>query len=251
MNDNVELIKRDGMCIQLSDTYETSELVTRKYNDNYNENTKNKTNNIEYYFKFGLHICFHILFLSLLEPLLFFNYVVIMENKILKTEFNNLITSFSNTLLSNHNTVRNDIYYKYLIDALVNKDIYIGEFIYNLQEQSTNSRMITNKLNNELEKKAFIFFYVILFITCMYYCIFQYIYRKKHLLKKILLKHLGLIIFLFLYELWFFQNIILNYSLISQQELVNYLTQCFLNNLFINYPETSCILHNVTLTCNS
>ena len=233
MNDNVELIKRDGMCIQLSDTYETSELVTRKYNDNYNENTKNKTNNIEYYFKFGLHICFHILFLSLLEPLLFFNYVVIMENKILKTEFNNLITSFSNTLLSNHNTVRNDIYYKYLIDALVNKDIYIGEFIYNLQEQSTNSRMITNKLNNELEKKAFIFFYVILFITCMYYCIFQYIYRKKHLLKKILLKHLGLIIFLFLYELWFFQNIILNYSLISQQELVNYLTQCFLNNLFI------------------
>ena len=57
--------------------------------------------------------------------------------------------------------------------------------------------------------------------------------------------------FIGLYELWFFKNIVINYKFMSEDELVYYIFSCYWDSVRNNYPELVNFEKNVSIVCNS
>lgn len=199
--------------------------------------------------KFGLHILFHISFLSILEPLLFFKYIIVIENQAFLRQFNHFTDNLDPLLNNEDENIRDQLYYKIFIESLHEEDANVDSYFEGLRLDAESANIKNEIINHKLESKAFLFFYCTIFTTFLYYITFQYFYRKKYLLFKMLIKHIGLMSFIFIYELWFFNTIIIKYLMISQEELTYYLMQCIFSRIYDAYPDLSFTLRNETITC--
>lgn len=212
---------------------------------------KNKYKFIEAFMELILHICVHLTLLSLLEPILFFNYVIGMEKELFFDQIKSLVNFLTHYFKHDKaQEIRSETFFTLFIEFLKYEDVSIDNTIEDLRQNSDVKADQNDEYNDKLHDKAFMFFYIMLTITCSYYFIFQLIFRKKFLFFKVVGKHLALMIFVSLYEVWFFLNIIYKYRPWAIEEMTLFITECFFNRLFKYYPELEFMEQNVTATCD-
>lgn len=210
---------------------------------------KRVTSYTEYFFKFGLHICIHISFLSILEPILFFTYIIVIEKKKFFDQFKHFVENIDPIFSSKNEEIRSQPFYDLAIQSFKYENVSADEYFTNLRTTAQQDKHITEQRNSYLEKQAFLFFFILLSFTSVYYAIFQYYYRRNLFILKILMKHIGLMAFIGMYEIWFFQTVILKYKPWSESEITYYLMQCFASHLYQYYPELKFSLKNETVSC--
>ncbi len=224
--------------LELIDINEESSMI----NENEVKVKKNKV--LKYALKLILHALIHISMLSLLETLFFFLFAAPTEEDFFIDQLENVVV-----LKDLHeNDVRNEEIYKLLFEAY--DGYYIDNYYLRLKENALKQGKINDEINDDLFNKALFFVYISSGITVVYYVLYQYIYRKKHFIYKILLEHLFLVVFIGLYELWFFINIVINYKFLSEEELVYYIFSCYWGKVRMHYPEISKFEKNVSITCD-
>ena len=203
----------------------------------------------EYILKFILHICIHITLLSILEPLLFFEYIVKIEKSMFFSQLKHFMNNIDSTISKDSTEIRSEDFYTLFIEYLKYYNINVDNYLFELRTEAENDSLLITENNNNLEKKSFTFFFIMLSVTITYYIAFQCYYKRKLFFFKILMKHIGLMIFIGLYELWFFQNIILNYKAWAGSEITYFLMQCLFTHIYKYYPELLITLKNETVTC--
>ena len=260
MNNSIKLSNQEEIEFVTRPHSDSEDLILGDYNSsNENDNDydskkiipsyKRITTYTEYILKFGLHICIHISLLSILEPLLFFSYIIVIEKKMFFNQFKHFVDHMDPLISSNNELIRSELFYNLAIEFLKSEHASADEYFADLRITSEQDKELNDQNNDHLEKKALLFFFVILSITVVYYTVFQYYYRRRLFIFKILMKHLGLMVFIGLYEIWFFQTIILNYKPWSESEISYYLMQCFASHVYNYYPELRFTLTNETVTC--
>lgn len=252
-NDSIELISSS---IRIRS--ESEELMINQNNPNVNIRTidnvdiipeKKITSYLEYALKFVLHILIHITLLSLAEPLLYFDYIAIIEKRVFFDQLKKFVKNIDPIFQSNNEEIRSALFYSLMVEYFKYENVDNSNYLNELQLQAEYDKIVNEKNNDELERKSFELFYILLGCTCFYYIMFQYLYRRKYFIFKILLKHLGLILFIGLYEIWFFQNVIIKYQPWSQNEITYYLMTCFSYHFLKFYPELDFTFNNTNLTC--
>jgi hypothetical protein len=214
--------------------------------DERSEKCEKKNNKVlKYGLKLILHALIHISMLSLLETLFFFYYAAPTEKDFLLDQLDSAIVSFD----MHEDELRGEFLYKYLTEN--NDGSYIDNYYTGLKTDAMDSKRMNDNINNELYNSALFFVYICSGTTVVYYGMYQYIYRKKHFIFKIVFEHLFLIMFIGLYELWFFKNIVINYKFMSEDELVYYIFSCYWDSVRNNYPELVNFEKNVSIVCNS
>tara|TARA_B100001093_G_scaffold420866_1_gene412937 strand:+ start:161 stop:910 length:750 start_codon:yes stop_codon:yes gene_type:complete len=235
-DDNVELVPIR--------THSDSEDLTNDFIPHSYKKTR-----LESLLKFILHICVHISMLSVLEMLLFFYYIVVIEKKVFFRQLEKFLNNLSPIIEKNSFTIRNEPAYQVIIELLKQDQLSLV-YDYNLmQEKSIADMDSINKSNHLLFNKALFFSIIMSSTTVLYYIIFQLVYKKKLLIFKLLGKHLGLMFFIGLFELWFFQNIIIQYNPWSESQVSFYIFQCFMKNVIYYYPELKFVLPDQELSC--
>lgn len=218
-------------------------------NDDSKQTHKRTTTYMEYFLKFGLHICIHISLLSILEPFIFFSYIIVIEKARFFNQFKHFVENMDPLVSSNNAEIRNELFYQLAVNFFKTEHVSADKYFEGLRITSEQDKELTEQTNTDLEQTALLFFFVVLSITSGYYIMFQYYYRRKLFIFKILMKHLGLMVFIGLYEIWFFQKIILKYKPWSESEITYYLMQCFASHVYTYYPELKFTLTNETITC--
>ena len=258
MNNSIRLSNQEEIEFVTRPHSDSEDLILGDYNSSNDNDYDSKkimpsykriTTYTEYILKFGLHICIHISLLSILEPLLFFSYIIVIEKKMFFNQFKHFVENMDPLMSSNNAEIRNEQFYQLAIQFLKTEHASADEYFEGLRITSEQDKELTEQNNAELEQKAFHFFFVVLAITSCYYIMFQYYYRRKLFIFKILIKHLGLMIFIGLYEIWFFQSVILKYKPWTESEITYYLMQCFASHVYNYYPELRFTLTNETVTC--
>ena len=101
------------------------------------KDTENKYKCIEAFMELILHICVHLTLLSLLEPILFFNYVIGMEKDLFFDQIKSLVD-----LLTHHfkddkaQEIRSENFYTLFIEFLKYEDASIDNTIEDLRQNS-------------------------------------------------------------------------------------------------------------------
>ena len=232
-----------------SDHYESDvELLEVYFNNNVynnsNDNNRSVNNNTtslklkkkivkfieknKYFFIFIFHILMHISLLSLLEPLFFFKYASKIENEVFLNKLKSVIVNISNNIkrieIDNTNFLNFLLEY-FNLDSLIK----IVNYFNNLDKRSILSEKQKNDYNNKLEFKSFIPSIILSSITFFYVFFIKYFINIKT--TNIIIEHIILIIFIGLYEYWFFENILLKYKPISDNEIDNLFISCTFNNI--------------------
>jgi hypothetical protein len=252
--EEIELVNRNRPHTD-SEEYFLDDHKVPSQNDNDNDTIKllqthkKITTYTEYFFKFGLHICIHITFLSILEPILFFTYIIVIEKKRFFDQFKHFVENIDPLFSSKNEEIRSQLFYDLAIQSFKNENISADEYFADLRITAQQDKLLTEQRNSHLEHQAFLFFFILLSFTSVYYAIFQYYYRRKLFIVKILMKHIGLMVFIGIYEIWFFLTVILKYKPWSESEITYYLMQCFASHLYQYYPELKFSLQNETISC--
>ena len=203
---------------------------------------------IKYIFSIIAHISIQISYLSLLEPILYFNYIVGVEKELIYDQLST-ITDYD-IIFQDSNEVRNEPFYPLLIQFIDYENIYIDGFYNQLQDSAQDEIDRRDKLRDKLQNTAFSFTIGSWIIMIVYLSVFKYLYPKKKI-TKYLVNHIIFIICIGLYELWFFRNIIINYIPWSKDEIELYLFNCFWDSAVNHYPELQIMENNVTITCDN
>ena len=111
LDDNVELVPIR--------THSDSEDLTSDYITHQHKKSK-----VESVLKFILHICVHISMLSILEILLYFYYIVVIEKKVFFRQLEKFLNNLNPIVEKNSHFVRNDPAYLLIINIL--KDNHIS-----------------------------------------------------------------------------------------------------------------------------
>lgn len=204
---------------------------------------KKKTNYIKFILRLFLHILIHISMLSILEIYFFFYYVAPKEEETFLIQMETLISLHD----LHENDVRSQPFYQLFFEYY--QGSYIDNWYLQLEETANEIEDENNKLNNKLHDKAMTLFYINVGLTVTYYILFQYYYRKRHFIFKVLIEHLMLVMCIGLYEFWFFTNIILNYRFLEPEQLMYYLFSCYWEKVKNHYPEMNTFEKNITIEC--
>jgi len=252
--EEIELVNRNRPHTDSEEYFlDDHKVPTQDDNDNDTikllQTQKRITTYTEYFFKFGLHICIHITFLSILEPILFFTYIIVIEKKKFFDQFKHFVENVDPIFSSKNVEIRGQPFYTLAIEFFKTEHVSADEYFANLRITAEEDKLLTEQRNAFLEKQAFLFFFILLSFTSVYYAIFQYYYRRKLFIFKILMKHIGLMVFIGIYEIWFFLTVILKYKPWSESEITYYLMQCFASHLYQYYPELNFSLKNETVSC--
>jgi len=228
------------------------EITEEKYEEISQETTET-TYHIFFYHKrtkfllsMIMHLLIQISFISLLEPLLFFNYISKIEKNIFYHELHSISTS--NEVYTDSEIIRNEIFYSYMIQYLQDQNIYIDPFYNNLLQSASQELHQLENTRNYLKYKAYHFTIISWCSMFVYLLLFKYLYPKKKIIKYFS-HHIILIFMIGLYEIWLFTNIILKYVPWSKAEIELYIFKCFWANTISYYPELKCMENNVTITC--
>lgn len=210
----------------------------------YNENpvvlqNKRKKKYLKYrdnIIKLILHIFTHITLVALLEPIFFFKYANKVESQIF---IDNLVSHFKHGEIFSQEifeNIRND---KILYNALTlylkkNQESYQN---YDSELYYNSIRGFQNKeaINSMIEAHAYQMFYFLVSVLFVL-CFFNLIFCKNSYLK-IISENFLLIMIIGIYEFWFFTNIILKFSPISDEETNRIITHCTLYSIYQNFPE--------------
>ena len=168
------------------------------------------------FLKVCLHINIHLKFLCLLEPLFYFLYASELESYIFIDKLNNIITQIlkpiDNFLISNKKLKElvNDLTLKY-------------------KKEKDNSIKLKNESNHNLFLTSLYPFYITLIVLLILSCI-----TKKYTsisIKLIYLEHFLLMVFVGLYEYWFFTKILINFKPVSDYEILYLVFDIFNHSL--------------------
>jgi len=186
--------------------------------------------------KISLHFLTHITLLSLLEPIFFFSYANKIETSIF---IDNITSQFKNYPIANpqffNNLRKNKILYNALIQFLKDNQQPFQNYIQKSNQNALTGFQNKEAINYSINTLAFNMFHII-FAFLIIILFINFIYGNQHYWK-ILLENISLILLILLYELWFFQNIILHFIPISNQEINLIFLQCSLQNIQNNFPE--------------
>lgn len=248
----IELISESPVRNQLSrNNFSNDSLANICEDDEISENSVHNffyDYRIKYIFSIIAHISIQISYLSLLEPILYFNYIVGVEKELIYDQLST-ITDYD-IIFQDSNEVRNERFYPLLIQFIDYENIYIDGFYNQLQDSAQDEIDRRDKLRDKLQNTAFSFTIGSWIIMIVYLSIFKYLYPKKKI-TKYLVNHIIFIICIGLYELWFFRNIIINYIPWSKDEIELYLFNCFWDSALNHYPELQIMENNVTITCDN
>jgi len=203
-----------------------------------------------YFLKFILHCLTHICLLSLLEPIFFFQYANKIETSIF---LDNLTNKFKYNHIFNQNFFsnirKNKILYNALIIYLQDNQQSFQKYINHINNNALNGFQIKEATNTFINIYAFQMFYILSSILLVF-LFGNYLIGKNNYFK-IFCENLILILFIGLYEFWFFKNIILNFIPISNEETNRIFIQCTLNNIQNNFPELQYLTNsNIPPECN-
>jgi hypothetical protein len=247
LEDSIELISPSRIRSESEEPIlETSRTVT---NTTQTDIVIHKTTYTEYTLKFILHICIHITLLSLLEPILYFNYIVVIEKQVFFNQLKKFLKNIEPIIKNNNQEIRNADFYNPMIEFFKYEQLDNSKYFDDLEQQAQADQIIINDDNENLENISFRFFYILFACTCLYYIAFQYLYKRKYFIFKILLKHLGLILFIGVYEIWFFQNVVIKYVPWSESQITYYIMKCAAYDFLKYYPEFKFSFENTELTC--
>jgi hypothetical protein len=195
------------------------------------------------------HVLIQLSFLSILEPLLFFNYIIGLEEVMFYEQLDNITEQTQNIISDDTAKNARDTYF---YDALITFIMYEHQDIdgtYNrLKETADNANDEAMQLLSSLKYQALKMALILNIVTFFYTIIVKYIYKKSII--KMVIHHLTLIFFIGLFEIWFFTTIGSKYFPWSSDEIYFHLFQCFWVHTTDKFPELKGLEHNVTITCD-
>ena len=190
-------------------------------------------------------VSLHILLLSIFETLLFFIFISDIEFTIFMQKIAEYLNIVSNT--------QEDFYYDgvgqeglyYVVNNELNSpEMY--DYIERLEEKYYHSLERRDEYNDRLRDKM-IFVTFMLLITFIGIVMLTFT-KYKISLPKLFFEHILLLIFIAVYEIWFFLNIVLNYKSITSDELNYIFVTCILKNTDNNNDQIN-IDRNITSQC--
>jgi hypothetical protein len=196
------------------------------------------------------HVLIQLSFLAILEPLLFFNYIIGLEEVMFYEQLDN-ITDQTQNIISDETAqnTRDKFFYNALITFIIYEHQDIDGTYNRLKESADNANDEAMKVLSSLKYQAFQMALILNLVTFFYTIIVKYIYKKS--IVKMLIHHITLIIFIGLFEIWFFTTIGSKYFPWSGDEIYFHLFQCFWIHTTDKFPELKGLEHNVTITCDT
>lgn len=166
---------------------------------------------LKLYFKYIYENFVHIYLIITFEILFYFNYIVLIEKK----EVLKILDRFStyiNNILFNLN--------------IIISDNYISNLRLVCNELNTN---LTSKNNYDLKIKAYRIIWILSIIYICFTILHLLIYKSFIKLVKNTFKSVIFILFIGLFEIYFFTNIIIHYVSMTNNQAMCYLTQNLIN----------------------
>ena len=168
-----------------------------------------RNNHWDFYADLFLRFLFHICLISIFETIFFFHYVSTLEDKgIVST-----IQTFSNVLIDSCENIP--------ISEQTYINLYIGPYVNSSYIKQEGVEMYNLRLfkNNQLFIRSWLYVGAIGITFIVFYCI-SILLKLKINIKILVLENIGFVTMLALYELMFFSTIIMPYSPISPQEIL-------------------------------
>lgn len=207
-------------------------------------------NKIKHICVFLYHICVQLSLLSVLEPLLFFFYIVQIEESLFYKQMSKLISQV-NGLIDTHDAlcVREMDEYIIFMQVLQDNDTCIDSLYYELESSAERGNIEQEHLSHELMAIALRFAFIIISITFIYSVVLKYVFNEK--IVPILMHHISLIVFIGIYEVWFFSNVIIKYIPWTDDEIIFYIFQCLWQGMTNKFPELQQLQCNsITMDCH-
>lgn len=220
-------------------THEEMQEQPRKYIDN---------KHVKYILSTLLHITIQISYFSLFEPILYFNYISVVEKEAFFHEINT-ITKYED-IYTDSELIRQQEFYSLFIQFLRYDNVHIDNTYYRLESSANEAKHDRITERGELQRIAYTFTICSWVATILYSIIFKLLYRKKAIFKYYI-DHMIYIVFIGVYEIWLFRNVILKYLPWTKEELEFYLFKCFWSKTVQYYPELECMQDNITVTCST
>ena len=194
------------------------------------------------------HVLIQLSFLSILEPLLFFNYIITMEEDLFYDQVDSISKQIDDIVSEEMSqSIRSQPFYDPFIDFLVYEKAYIDGTFHIMEESAEQANASASEILTELKQKALHMAIIINIITLLFTSFVKIIYKKS--VSKMIIHHLTLILFIGLFEIWFFTEIASKYFPWSSEEILFHLFQCFWINTTEKFPEFQRLQHNVTFIC--
>jgi len=221
-------------------------LEEKKDDDNDKKCTYNDT------LKFTMILINHILIqlslLSILEPLLFFNFIIRMEEEMFYEQLDSITESTQDIIsYDDAQSFRGQIFYDPLVDFIVYEHQSIDSTYNALQHSAETADEEASEILSSLKNKSFEMALMINLIALVYTLGIKYVYKESII--NMLIHHVTLIVFIGIYEIWFFTNIASKYFPWSSEEILFHLFQCFWIDFTNKFPEMHRLENNVTFSC--
>lgn len=212
-------------------------------------NEKTNSSKLQYVCIFMNHVMMQIGLLSILEPVLFFYYIVSMEKDLFYEQLDSFVIHtfdvFDERMVTK---IRNQVFYPLIFDFLDYEKIYVDKLYLSMEDDAENASYKQQQLVDSLFQKAFNFAIVCNIINVVYSLFLMRVYKTN--IFQMLGHHVLLISCIGLYEIWFFTTIVLNYLPWTKEEILFYVFQCIWLEYSEKFPELKELQHNVTMSCN-
>ena len=234
------------------DKFSTDNLTTVQSVNMKSEDNDDKKSTCNDTVKFTMILINHILIqlslLSILEPLLFFNFIIRMEEEMFYEQLDSITESAQDIIsYDDAQSFREQIFYDPLIDFIVYEHQSIDSTYNMLQHSVETANEEAAEILSSLKNKSFEMALIINLIAFVYTLGIKYVYKESII--KMLIHHVTLIFFIGIFEIWFFTNIASKYFPWSSDEIIYHLFQCFWIDVTNKFPEMHRLEQNVTFTC--
>jgi hypothetical protein len=156
-----------------------------------------------------------------------------------------------NGLIDTHDAlcVREMDEYIIFMQVLQDNDTCIDSLYYELESSAERGNIEQEHLSHELMAVALRFAFIIISITFIYSVGLKYVFNEK--IVPILMHHISLIVFIGIYEVWFFSNVIIKYIPWTDDEIIFYIFQCLWQGMTNKFPELQQLQCNsITMDCH-
>ena len=124
---------------------------------------------------------------------------------------------------------------------------YIDSTFHRMEKSAQHANNTAAEILTDLKQKTLHMAIIINTISFLFTVFVKIVFKKS--VSKMIIHHLTLILFIGLFEIWFFTEIASKYFPWSSEEILFHLFQCFWINTKYKFPEFQRLEHNVTFTC--
>lgn len=225
-------------------------MYSPQFRINSDPNSNTTSSKLQYVCIFMNHVMMQIALLSILEPILFFYYIVSMEKDLFYEQLDSFVIHtfdvFDETMVAK---IRNQVFYPLIFDFLDYENVEVDDFYLSLEDDAEKASYKQQQLVDSLFEKAFQFAIVCNTINVAYSLFLMRVYKTN--MFEMLGHHVLLISCIGLYEIWFFTTIVLNYLPWTKEEILFYIFQCIWLEYSEKFPELKELQHNVTMSCDA